>query len=128
MTESSIFCNQHLPNHEVLIRYVRQFLLHHRGRRKFSITFLTELAHTFLNFLSYGDEPFVEFFRWLKAEGFLDSTIVILYSDHGSRYSGSTIIIIILHICLFFNQFILHDHHWKCLSETLPMVVTPLKN
>ena len=61
-------------------------MLHYKGKRKFSTTFLTELSHSFINFLHHGDDDFKEFFLWMKDHGFLDKTVVIFFSDHGSRF------------------------------------------
>ena len=56
--------------------------------RKFAFTFFTELAHTFNNFLHYGDEDFEYLFKWLKQERHLNNSVLIVFSDHGSRFDS----------------------------------------
>ena len=85
----SAICNGNVPNHVTLMNYLRQFMLTYRKEKKFMFSFLTELGHEFQSFLNFGDNDTVDLLKWMKREGFLDDTIVILFSDHGLKFGNN---------------------------------------
>ena len=85
LQKSSAMCYGDTPHHVTQVDYLKRFIQKYSGKRKFALSFLTEIAHEYPNFLSYGDEVFLEFFRWMKASGELENTVLIFFSDHGAR-------------------------------------------
>ncbi|WAR00273.1 hypothetical protein MAR_024645 [Mya arenaria] len=81
----STLCYKDRPKHVVLIDYLKQFLITYKNKRKMMLSFLVEFSHEYPNFLSYGDDDFLEFLKWMKTNGHLDNTVLVFFSDHGSR-------------------------------------------
>jgi len=81
----STLCYKDRPKHAVMIDYLKQFLTAYKNKRKFFFSFVAELCHEYPNFLSYGDEDILEFFKWLKSGGVLENAVLVFFSDHGSR-------------------------------------------
>ncbi|CAH0557696.1 unnamed protein product [Brassicogethes aeneus] len=46
------------------------------------------LSHDYLNKPSTGDESYLEFFRSLYEDGYLDNTVLVFMSDHGIRWGS----------------------------------------
>lgn len=85
LQKDSSLCYKGKPKHVIQIDYLKQFMAAYKEKRKFAFSFLVELSHEYPNFLSYGDEDFLNFLKWLKSEGHLDNTLLIFFSDHGAR-------------------------------------------
>lgn len=85
LQSSSALCYQETPKHKLHIEYLKQYLSAYRKERKFLFSFLAELAHEYPNFLTYGDDDFLEFLQWLNNNGFLQNTVLVFFSDHGAR-------------------------------------------
>ena len=56
------------------------------GRRKFGVTFLSDLCHRTANLVSGADEDLANFLRSIRQEGLLDETMLLVMSDHGARF------------------------------------------
>ncbi|KAL4229747.1 hypothetical protein ACF0H5_010136 [Mactra antiquata] len=82
---TSTMCYKNTPRHKIHIDYLKQYMSAYAKQRKFMFSFMSELCHEYPNFLSYGDEDFLDLFTWLKDNGHLDNAVLILFSDHGSR-------------------------------------------
>lgn len=82
---SSPFCYGNLPRHKHMMEFYRRFIQSYKGKLKFGISWLNELAHDFSSYLELADEDLLLFFKWLKRDGHLDNTMFLLVSDHGSR-------------------------------------------
>ncbi|XP_060063839.1 uncharacterized protein LOC132544282 [Ylistrum balloti] len=85
LRKSSSLCYGNRPNHMLIVDHFKQFVHTYKGKRKFAFTWLNELAHNYVNFLEYGDNDFMEFVKWLHLEGHLNKTVLLFFSDHGSR-------------------------------------------
>jgi hypothetical protein len=57
-----------------------------KEKRYFQFTWATSLFHDHLNYPRHGDEGLLATLQWLKEEGYLENTVLILMSDHGIRY------------------------------------------
>ena len=82
-------CTGDVPNYASHIRYVKEFMNTYKHERKFGFSFLVEIAHNNQNILTLADKDIYEFLVWMKTEGHLDTTIVIMFSDHGPK-TGDT--------------------------------------
>ena len=85
LQKSSSMCYHDKPHHVIQTDYLRKFIHTYRGKRKFAVSFLTEIAHEYPNFLSYGDEDFLQFLQWMNNQGHLNTTVLVFFSDHGAR-------------------------------------------
>ncbi|KAF4521483.1 hypothetical protein B566_EDAN001780 [Ephemera danica] len=52
---------------------------------KFMFSFHSELSHDSFNQIGAADEDLTDFFRWMRREGHLNNTLLIVMSDHGHR-------------------------------------------
>ncbi|XP_021358590.1 uncharacterized protein LOC110453777 isoform X2 [Mizuhopecten yessoensis] len=85
MKTSSGMCYGNRPNHMLVVDYFKKFVHAYKGKRKFAFAWLNELAHNYVNFLEYGDNDFMELLKWLHMEGHMNKSVLVFYSDHGSR-------------------------------------------
>ena len=85
LQKRSAMCYKDKPHHIIQLDYLMKFFQNYKMKRKFALSFMTEIAHEYPNFLSYGDEDFLEFLQWMKKEGHLRHTVLIVFSDHGAR-------------------------------------------
>lgn len=85
LNKVSSLCYKDVPIHLLQTNYLKQFIEAYRGKRKFAFNFHVGLSHEYQNFLAYGDQHFSDFLKWLKDDGHLENTVLIVFSDHGSR-------------------------------------------
>lgn len=60
------------------------------GRRRayFQFIWATSLTHDKANIGRMGEPHYLEFFTWMQLKGHLNSTVVVLVSDHGIRWGS----------------------------------------
>lgn len=85
LQKSSYLCYGDKSHHSIQIEYVKKFLQTYKGKRRFLHSFLAEISHEYQNFLSYGDEDFLDLLKWMHNEGHLNNTLMVFFSDHGAR-------------------------------------------
>lgn len=83
--KTSSMCYGNTPKHMLQIQYFKQFIQAYREHSRFAFSWLVELCHTYQNFCANGDKDFAQFFKWMHDDGYLENTILIFMSDHGSR-------------------------------------------
>ncbi|OWF46605.1 uncharacterized protein LOC110455492 [Mizuhopecten yessoensis] len=81
----SSLCFRNRLKHHMFLEYFKRFIDVYRNKAKFAFTWINEISHDYANFLEIGDQDFVDFLTWLKKDGHLDNTVLLLMSDHGSR-------------------------------------------
>lgn len=81
------YCTGNHPNHMYLLNYTRDFIAAYRNVSKFAFMFGSELTHWDNNPGEYMDQDLVDFFEFLRNGGFLKDMFVIVFADHGARYS-----------------------------------------
>lgn len=81
------FCTGKVPNHMYLLNYMKDFFTKYHNVSKFAFMFGSELTHWDNNPGEYMDEDFVELLTFLKNDGHLENTVLIVFADHGARYS-----------------------------------------
>ena len=86
-TSSPKFCTGDSPNHMFLLNYTKSFFDNYRNVSKFGFVFGSELTHWNNNPGEYMDTDLVDLIRYLRTEGHLKNTLLILFGDHGARYS-----------------------------------------
>ncbi|KAH7931436.1 hypothetical protein HPB52_025680 [Rhipicephalus sanguineus] len=83
------FCMGSRLKTKVLIKYLGDVLKLNDHSRTFSYVWLSDVTHNHVKGITILDEPLLALFKGLSNRGVLDSTVVLLLSDHGARY-GST--------------------------------------
>ncbi|XP_023214380.1 uncharacterized protein LOC111617303 [Centruroides sculpturatus] len=71
---------------EAVLSWLESFAKNFNTRSYFAFGWINSLTHHFLNYGSYGDSYYADFFRRLHESGDLKNTVVILMSDHGMRW------------------------------------------
>ena len=71
--------------HNISFSYVQDFFTVYSKLSKFALVMNTEVSSWNLNTLGYVDNGFHEFLDWMKQEGHLEKTFLVVLSDHGSR-------------------------------------------
>lgn len=87
LQDISYLCFGNTPKHKLIINYYKRFIEAYRNRRKFGLSFLIEIGHDFINFFEHADKDTMDFFKWMKETDKLENAVLILYADHGPRYS-----------------------------------------
>ena len=85
---SNTFCLGGQPTHNVTLSYVKDFFSIYHRLPKFALAMISELSSWNPNALSYADDDLFDFLKWMKDEGHLEKTVLVLFSDHGSRHEN----------------------------------------
>lgn len=85
--DSPRYCSGNTPNHMYLLQYTKDFFDTYANVSKFAFVFGSELTHWDNNPGEYADENIVQLLEYFRKKGYLDNTILIMYADHGARYS-----------------------------------------
>ncbi|KAK7096800.1 uncharacterized protein [Littorina saxatilis] len=79
-------CVANMLETRMMLNYVTDFSRQFKVKPHFGFTFITRLTHDDVNDAGAADEPHLDFLRMFKAEGHLENTVLIYYSDHGNRF------------------------------------------
>ncbi|XP_052793384.1 uncharacterized protein LOC128227166 [Mya arenaria] len=79
------YCYNDALRYRYILDYLKQFMSAYTGQRRYAFTFANSIAHQVDNFLSIADDGYYEILKWLKTKGHLRNTVVMFFSDHGSR-------------------------------------------
>ncbi|XP_049822339.1 uncharacterized protein LOC109599737 isoform X2 [Aethina tumida] len=73
-----------------LLKYITRLTsrFHMEDTPYFAFYWGASLSHDYLNKPSIGDQIYLEFFKDLKKNGYLDNTALFFMSDHGIRWGG----------------------------------------
>jgi hypothetical protein len=78
-------------NHYLLqLDYLKRYIAKYTKRLKFSFLWNNQVGHEDFISLGRGDQPLLELLQWMKANGHLERSIVIVGSDHGFRLGGAS--------------------------------------
>ena len=72
--------------YQVQLKYMKSFMNSYPGKRKFGLTFFSDLCHRTPSLISAADGGLVALFSSLKDENLLNDTMFITMSDHGGRF------------------------------------------
>lgn len=73
--------------HQVVISYLLSFFRRYYNKvPMFSLSWLTEIGHEYLNTIEAGDEDFYQMLKTMNDEGLLGNTFLFFMSDHGHRF------------------------------------------
>ena len=79
-------CVANMLETEMLLNYLTDFSRQFQRKPHFGFTFITRLTHDNINDAGAADEPHLDFLRRFQAEGHLNNTVLIYFSDHGNRF------------------------------------------
>lgn len=70
-----------------VIYVILQFMHAYRGKKaQFAFSFHGELSHDSINLVGVADDDIAEWLKYLKLNGLLERTILVMMADHGNRY------------------------------------------
>ncbi|XP_062563713.1 uncharacterized protein LOC134226761 [Armigeres subalbatus] len=75
------------PRHKVMLDYTKEFMISYPNNPRFVFSFHGELSHDSINLVGVADTDLTNWLVELKQLGVLNSTILILMSDHGNRFA-----------------------------------------
>jgi hypothetical protein len=76
---------------DIQIDYLKGFLSHSKGKRKFVYFWNNQLCHDSFTTLSRGDDSFHKFLQWLQHHNHTQNAIFIVLSDHCFRLGGASL-------------------------------------
>ncbi|XP_046379136.2 uncharacterized protein LOC124150965 [Haliotis rufescens] len=71
---------------DIVLKYAEDFSLLYRDKPHFGFSFLTRLSHDDANGAGAADDPHFRYLQRIHKSGLLEKTILIYFSDHGSRF------------------------------------------
>ena len=81
------FCINNRPSHDVSLKYLLSFFRRYKDRPKFGFSSHAAISHDGVNTIGYADDDLKAFLETFKKESFLDNTLLIIFADHGARFS-----------------------------------------
>uniref|UniRef100_A0AC35TFW5 Sulfatase domain-containing protein n=1 Tax=Rhabditophanes sp. KR3021 TaxID=114890 RepID=A0AC35TFW5_9BILA len=82
--ESKFGCYQGTPNTKIQLDYLTKFLKTYKNQSKFVWNWSTEMLHEHLNDISMVDDLYLNVLK--DNADLLKESVVIMFSDHGTRY------------------------------------------
>lgn len=76
------------PRHKLMLDYTKEFMLSYPSKPRFVFSFHGELSHDSINLVGVADTDLTNWLVELKQLGILNSTILIIMSDHGNRFAA----------------------------------------
>lgn len=87
--KSNMFCYGNKDHSSIQIDYFKRFISKYTGKLKFAFLWRNGVNHDLHNYEYWDDIPLSNLLRWLKMNGHLDRSVLIVGSDHGPRTSGA---------------------------------------
>ncbi|XP_062621515.1 uncharacterized protein LOC134283097 [Saccostrea cucullata] len=72
--------------HKIVLDYSKKCIEQYKQARKFVYFWQNEISHHQPNFLSLADEDTADLIAWMRDNGHLENSVLVLFSDHGPRY------------------------------------------
>ncbi|CAM4965424.1 unnamed protein product [Rotaria socialis] len=86
--KSKPFCFGSITRFQAMFNWIRNFFDMYPHQPKFSYIFHADYSHNSNNLIPYADNELLGFLQMIKTHGYLDRTMLIIITDHGSRYSS----------------------------------------
>ncbi|XP_059144629.1 uncharacterized protein LOC131931792 isoform X2 [Physella acuta] len=81
------FCHGSVPKHMVWLNWIRDIFYMYKDDPKFMVHFYTPLSHDDNNMITIADDDLKNFLENLETGGYLNNTLLLVMSDHGSRFA-----------------------------------------
>ena len=88
LKESSTLCLHGRSRLQVMLDYSNDFMHNYYKNGFFGLTFLSDYTHDQSNHIKWVDEILLNFLKDFISSDFSQNTILILFSDHGPRFSN----------------------------------------
>lgn len=88
--KSTWYCYGNKQHFLLQIDYLKSFIAKYTNRLKFAFLWNNQIGHEDFISLGRGDQPLLEFLQWMKGNGHLEKSILIVGSDHGFRLGGAS--------------------------------------
>ncbi|RXG74047.1 hypothetical protein Avbf_00684 [Armadillidium vulgare] len=82
------YCFYSAPRHKVFLKYITDFFNVYNEKPKFGFAMHAELSHNDNNLIGIADRDIKASLEELRKKGHLNETILIVFSDHGNRFSA----------------------------------------
>ncbi|RWS01853.1 hypothetical protein B4U79_02430, partial [Dinothrombium tinctorium] len=82
------YCLGSLPRVRIMLEWCRQLFHVYPDIAKFAFCFHSEYSHDDFNLLQLADGETKQWLERVQSDGILESTILIVMSDHGNRFSS----------------------------------------
>lgn len=82
------FCINSRATHDVSLKYLLSFFRGYKDMPKFAFSSHADISHSNVNTVGYADDDLKAFLETMEKESFLDNTLLIIFSDHGPRFSN----------------------------------------
>jgi hypothetical protein len=87
---STWWCYGNKDHYLLQIDFLKRFVTKYTKRLKFSFLWNNQIGHEDFISLGRADQPLYEFLQWMKSNGHLERSILIVGSDHGFRLGGAS--------------------------------------
>ena len=81
-------CVNSRASHNVSFEYLLSFFRRYRDRPRFAFASHCAISHDDIDTIGYVDDDLKTFLDEFEKESFLDNTMLIIFSDHGARFSN----------------------------------------
>ncbi|XP_022792463.1 uncharacterized protein LOC111331586 [Stylophora pistillata] len=88
ITQRLVHCIGGRAFHNMSLDYLVDFFRAYKQKPKFSFMLHAVISHDDLNKIGYVDDDLKRTLQTLERESFLENTILIIFGDHGIRYTG----------------------------------------
>ena len=82
------YCINSRASHKVSFEYLLSYFRAYKNIPKFSFISHAVISHENPNTIGYADDDFKILLQQMKEEAFLDSTLLVVFGDHGLRFSA----------------------------------------
>ena len=82
------FCINNRPSHDISLKYLLSFFRRYKDIAKFAFSSHAAISHDDMNAIGYADDNLKAFLQAFRKESFLDNTLLIVFADHGARFSS----------------------------------------
>ena len=81
-------CMKSRACHNVSMNYLLSFFRSYKDTPKFAFSSHSAISHGDINTVGYADDDLKAFLQTFEKESFLNRTLLIIFADHGARFSG----------------------------------------
>ena len=82
------FCINSRASHDESLKYLLSFFRGYKNRPKFAFSSHSQISHNSVNTVGYADEDLKAVLETMEKESLLENTLLIIFADHGPRFSN----------------------------------------
>lgn len=88
LMRSRRLCLNSRPAHNESFNYLLSFFRRYQNTPKFAFSSLADISHNDVNTIGFADEDLKVTLETMQRESILNNTLLIIFSDHGPRFSA----------------------------------------